>query len=79
MFSNWHGKMVQAAENGDRHLAFMSLESLNEMLADIGNAVEIGTYDVLRAYDPNDLKKTAEGFDNVLERYLSVSPTALKK
>ena len=70
MFSNWHGKMVQAAENGDRHLAFMSLESLNEMLADIGNAVEIGTYDVLRAYDPNDLKKTTEGFDNVLEQYL---------
>ena len=70
MFSNWHGKMVLAAETGDRHLAFMSMESLNEMLADIGNAVDIGTYDVLRAYDPNDLKKTAEGFDRILEQYL---------
>ena len=29
MFSNWHGKMIQAAELGDRHLAFMSLVSLN--------------------------------------------------
>jgi len=70
MFSNWHGKMVLAAETGDRHLAFMSMESLNEMLADISNAVEIGTYDVLRAYDPNDLKKTAEGFDEILRQYL---------
>ena len=32
MFSNWRGKIVRAAERGDRHLAFMSLESLNEML-----------------------------------------------
>ena len=70
MFSNWHGKMALAAETGDRHLAFMSMESLNEMLADISNAVEIGTYDVLRAYDPNDLKKTAEGFDKILLQYL---------
>ena len=70
MFSNWHGKMVLAAETGDRHLAFMSLESLNEMLTDISNAVEIGAYDVLRAYDPNDLQKTAEGFDEILKQYL---------
>jgi len=51
MFSNWHGKMVQAAERGDRHLAFMSLESLNEMLNDISSEVDIGTYDALSAYD----------------------------
>ena len=70
MFSNWHGKMVLAAETDDRHLAFMSLESLNEMLTDISNAVEIGAYDVLGAYDPNDLKKTAEGFDEILRQYL---------
>ena len=71
MFSNWHGKMVQAAERGDRHLAFMSLESLNEMLKDIGSEVDIGTYDVLSAYDPGDLRKTAEGFDRILQQYLS--------
>ena len=27
MFSNWHGKTAQAAERGDRHLAFMSLKA----------------------------------------------------
>ncbi len=70
MFSNWHGKMVRAAEGGDRHLAFMSLESLNEMLNDIGGEVDIGTYDVLSVYDPGDLRKTADGFDRILRQYL---------
>ena len=70
MFSNWHGKMEQAAEKGDRHLAFMSLESLNEMLNDISSEVDIGTYDVLSAYDPGDLRKTADGFDRILRQYL---------
>ena len=70
MFSNWHGKMVQAAEKGDRHLAFMSLESLNEMLNDISIEADVGTYDVLSIYDPGDLRKTAEGFDRILGQYL---------
>ena len=70
MYSNWHGKMVQAAERGSRHLAFMSLESLNEMLNDIAGEVDIGMYDVLSAYDPGDLRKTAVGFDRLLRQYL---------
>ncbi len=70
MYSNWHGKMMQAAERGDRHLAFMSLESLNEMLNDIRSETDIGTYDVLSAYDPGDLRKTADGFDRILRLYL---------
>ena len=70
MFSNWHGKMALAAERGDRHLAFTSLENLNEMLADIGSEVDIGTYDALSVYDPGDLQKTAQGFDTVLQSYL---------
>ena len=53
--------MAQAAEKGDRHLAFMSLESLNEMLNDISSEVDIGTYDVLSAYDPGDLRKQRTG------------------
>ena len=70
MFSNWHGKMVQAADKNNRHLAFMSLESLNEMLNDISGEVDVGTHDVLSIYDPGDLRKTAKGFDRILEQYL---------
>jgi GNAT superfamily N-acetyltransferase/predicted nucleotidyltransferase len=72
MFSNWHGKMRVAAETGDRHLAFMSLSSLNEMMTEIGSRVEIGLYDVPAVYEPDDLRKTAEGFDRILETYHQV-------
>ena len=70
MFSNWHGKMRAAAETGDRHLAFMSLVSLDEMLSDIRNGVDIGPLDAVSVYDPEDLERTAEGFDAVLRAYL---------
>ena len=69
MFSNWHGKMALAAECGDRHLAFMSLSALNEMLADLSGELEIPVYHALQAYDPDDLRATAAGFDAVLEAY----------
>ena len=70
MFSNWHGKMRAAAEAGDRHLAFMSLVSLDEMLSDIRSEVDIDRSDAVSVYDPEDLEKTAGGFDAVLRDYL---------
>ena len=70
MFSNWRGKMHLAAETGDRHLAFSSLVSFRSMLLDeIGAEYEIGEYDVMAAYDPEDLRKTEAGFDELLFRY----------
>ena len=69
-FSNWHGKMRIAAETGDRHLAFMSLVSLDEMLSDIRSGAAIGPLDALSVYDPEDLENTSRGFDGVLRDYL---------
>ncbi len=69
MYSNWRNKMILAASAGDRHLAFMSLASLDDMLSDIGRETDIDRYDPLSVYDPNDLRKTAEGFDAVLHAY----------
>ena len=69
MYSNWHGKMSLALKTGDRHLAFMTLSSLNEMIEDIRNQTHIGILDVLSVYDPKDLKKTAEEFDQILQKY----------
>ena len=70
MFSNWHGKMQTAAESGNRHLAFMSLVSLDEMLSDIRSGVDISPLNAVSVYDPEDLGKTASGFDDVLRAYL---------
>ena len=70
MFSNWHGKMRIAAQTGDRHLAFMSLASLDGMLSDIRSGAAIGPLDAISVYDPEDLDGTAGGFDAVLRAYL---------
>ena len=70
MYSNWRNKMYAAAETGNRHLAFMSLISAHAMFSEIGNEVDIGRYDVLRGYDPQDLRKTAKAYDDILREYL---------
>ena len=76
MFSNWRNKMYLAAADGDRHLAFSSLESLDAMLDDIGSEVNIGTYNAIAAYDPDNLQKTAEAFDEILAGYENEYRTA---
>ena len=70
MVSNWRGKVRLAARTGDRHLALMSLESFDAMLADIGEGALKGKYDAPAIYDPGDLAGTAARFDGLLERYL---------
>lgn len=58
--------MYLAASTGNRHLAFMSLISANVMFAEIGSEVDIGVYDVLGCYDPEDLQQTAHAYDHIL-------------
>lgn len=70
MYSNWRNKMYMAAETGNRYLAFMSLVSTHEMYLEIGSEVDIGGYDVLGGYDPQDIYKTAKAYDDVLDEYL---------
>lgn len=71
MFSNWRNKMYEASKRQDRHLAFMSIANLNAMLSEICAEAEIGDYNVFDVYDPNDLQKTAQAFDNFLKEYLN--------
>lgn len=70
MFSNWRNKMYDASQRQDRHLAFMSIASLNAMLSEISSETDIGCRSVFDGYDPNDLQKTAEAFDDFLKEYL---------
>ncbi len=72
MFSNWHGKVLLAAETDDKHLAFMTMGSLAAMIADIAGDINIDTdpLEVFAKYDPKDLSKTAAGYDEILAKYL---------
>jgi hypothetical protein len=71
MFSNWRNKMILAAETGNRTLAFATLGSLQAMLDDIAGSLDIGHYDAVSGYDPDDLWKTAELFDRTIAAYLA--------
>lgn len=72
MFSNWRNKMHLAAETGDRYLAFMSISAMSGMLSSICAAFDTTkSYDAMSGYDPHDLWKTAESFDDTLENYLA--------
>ncbi|MBQ4590735.1 MAG: nucleotidyltransferase domain-containing protein [Clostridia bacterium] len=71
MFSNWRNKMVLAAETGNRLLAFSTLGSLQAMLDDIAGNVDIGRYDAMSGYNPDNLWKTAEFFDRTVAAYLA--------
>ncbi len=71
MFSNWRNKMILAAETGNRTLAFSTLGSLQAMLDDIADSMDIGKYDAMTEYAPDDLWKTAEFFDRTIEAYLA--------
>lgn len=71
MYSNWRNKLHLAAETGDRHLALMSLVSMQAMLDDIAAETQIGEYDALDAYDPSNLRATANAADGLLASYLA--------
>ncbi len=61
--------MYAAAETGNRHLAFMSLISSNEMFSEINSEVNSNRYDVLEGYVPQDLHKSAKAYDDILNEY----------
>ena len=83
MFSNWRNKMRLAATTANRHLAFMSLISLDAMLEELrdeeaaagmrsadGAPITLpGSNCAMEIYDPEDLAATAERFDALLEEY----------
>lgn len=70
LFSNWRNKMYVAADKNDKHLAFMSMISLNAMFSEVSEETEIGDYNVLKCYYPQSLMKTAKAFDGLINNYL---------
>lgn len=71
MFSNWRNKMYIAAEENNRHLAFMSMASLHAMISELAEQADIDGYNVFENYDPHDLKKTASAFDVLINGFLN--------
>ncbi|MBE6730480.1 MAG: hypothetical protein E7564_02180 [Ruminococcaceae bacterium] len=70
MYSNWRNKVQEAAKNGDVYASFVNSASLQFMLDDIANGVDIEKINLMDSFDPKNLCKNAENFDNALSLYL---------
>ncbi len=76
MYSNWRNKVEEAAEQNNVFASFMNMCSLQYMLAGISSEVEVGTYDVMEAYNPDCLEDNVKLFDSCLQKYEEVYKTA---
>ena len=69
MFSNWRNKMWEAEERGDLFASFMNLASLEFMLRDVADAVDVQRPHAMWAFDHGDLHRNTEAFEQALEEY----------
>ena len=69
MYSNWRNKVEDAAENDNIFSSYMNLCSLQCMLSEIAQEVEIGSFYVMDEYNPDSLADNTETFDRNLKKY----------
>ncbi len=72
MYSNWRNKVEEAAENNDVFSSFINMCNLQYMFSEIMSEVNIGTYDIMEAYNPDNLEDNIRIYDDCLEKYETV-------
>lgn len=72
MYSNWRNKVKEAAENDDAFSSFVNMCNLHYMFKEISEEVEIGTFDIMAAYDSDSLEANIGTFDRYLQKYEEV-------
>ena len=70
MFSNWKNKMPEAADRNDVFSSFMNLASLQGMLGELAESLDLPEISVLDDFDASDLPHNTAAFDRALEQYL---------
>ena len=76
MYSNWRNKVAEAAEQDNAVASFMNLCNLHYMIAEIGDEVEIGNFNIMEVYNPDCLQDNVELFDMCLQKYEDVYKSA---
>ena len=72
MYSNWRGKMREAALRNDIYSSFMNFASMQGMIDEIAEETDIGDPEFMDRFDPGDPEKNEKAFDLALEEYLNV-------
>lgn len=61
-----------ASDRGDLYSSFMNLLSLQDMLYEITEGIEIGDFEIMDKFDPQDFENNVCVFDKALNSYLMV-------
>ncbi len=69
MFSNWRNKMRRAAKENDLYLSLTSAAAFQSCLFEFSELFKLPSLDMMSRFDPKDLVKSAEAFDEVLDAY----------
>ena len=72
MYSNWRGKVEEAAQKEDTFASFVNMCSLHFMFMEIAEGVEIGTFNIMEAYSAESLADNIRTFDRYLQKYEKV-------
>ncbi len=72
MYSNWRNKTEEAAGKNDAYSSFMNMCFLQNMIDEISNAADIGSFDVVAEYNPDCLRDNVLVFDRFLADYEAV-------
>lgn len=75
MYSNWRNKVEEAARNGDVFSSFANMCNLHYMFQDISSDVNIGEYNILEKFNPDNLVENIRIYDECLEKYEAVYKT----
>lgn len=72
MYSNWRNKIEEAAVNDNVFASYMNMCSLQFMLSEIAQDVEIGSFHIMDEYNPDSLAENTKTVDRNLQKYEQV-------
>lgn len=72
LYSNWRNKVEEAADNSDVFSCFVNMCCFNYMLSDISAEFNIGDYNVMDKYNPENLTDNVRLYDTYLMEYEKV-------
>lgn len=72
MYSNWRNKVEEAAVNNNVFASYINMCSLQSMLSEIAQDVEIGSFHIMDEYNPDCLAENMKTVDRNLQNYEQV-------
>lgn len=72
LYSNWRNKVEQAANNNDVFSSFVNMCCFHYMLSDISSEINIGDYNIMEEYNPENLTDNVQIYDKYMKEYEKV-------